>query len=604
MPTPNDWQTVEHPAITDWQNVAHQQRASSPNNSGKVVEVPGVGNVEFPGSMTDDQIVAAIKRQQAPAQTQYQQITDLMDTMVRNGEMTRAEQLQAHAGLAAKGYGPGVPAPPLPDGLAATPTAQQPSARPGIRTSNPRLRALEDAHPTQLPVVDLSNNPFTRIMDGAAQIAQPGVDNKLGGASAVIRGAGDIATPYLAPLALANPVGAAVGIGGGLLGQYAATQAGHAMNLSPGAQSLLEDFGGVAGGAVGGRIAEPAVKGLLSGVGTGAKALLGATSGRGAAGLEAATRGTPEFIQAMRGNTGEEGAAAALTAARDALKARTSAQYRSDLAALPSAPLPLAARVPTTIGNALQGHLARFNVRMAPNGDLDFSRSTIADPAAQNEVKGITKDVLSWGNHPSDFTPQGLDTLKRRIGDSYSETSPARAITAGMGKTVSQVLSDHVPGYNQMQANYAKGIGLVNDVNSEMGVDAANPGVPIRKIVATSNQPNGTSSAYRAGLLSRLDDVAGSNVGDTIAGMGFRNWAPSRMATSIPVAGGVTAAYLGHPLGAGLAGLGLLSESPRLVGEGAAALGRFNRAVPALPYRAPWRTGVAAGLLSLPASQQ
>ena len=210
---------------------------------------------------------------------------------------------------------------------------------------------------------------------------------------------------------------------------------------------------------------------------------------------------------------------------------------------------------------------------------------------------GIAKDVQSWGNHPTDFTPQGLDTLKRRIADSYSETSPARSITAGMGKAVSQVLTDHVPGYKQMQASYANGMGLLNDVNSEFAVDSANPGTPIRKIVATSTQPNST---YRAGLLSRLDDAAGSNVGDTIAGLGFRNWLPPRVAASIPVAGGVTAAYLGHPLGAGLAGLGLLSESPRLVGESAAALGRF----PALPYRAPWRTGTLGGLLSLPASQQ
>jgi hypothetical protein len=457
---------------------------------------------------------------------------------------------------------------------------------------------MEDAHPTQLPTVDLSNNPFTRMMDGAAQMSQPGVDNKLGGTSKVIRAAGDAATPYLAPLALANPIGAAVGVGGGLLGQYGATRAGHAMNLSPGAQSLLEDFGGIAGGAVGGRAAEPAMKGLLSGVGTAAKGLLGATTGRGAAGIEAATRATPEFMQAMRGNTSEEGAAAALTAARDKVRAQTSAQYRNDLAALPTAPLPLAARVPTTLANALQDHLARFNVKVGPNGDLDFSRSTLADPTAQNEVKGIASDVQSWGNDPTDYTPQGLDTLKRRIADSYSETSPARSIATGMGNAVSKVLSDHVPGYSQMQARYAKGAGLLNDVNSEFSVNADNPGAPVRKIVATSGQPN-TSSTYRAGLLSRLDDTAGSNVGDTIAGLGFRNWAPPRMAASIPVAGGVTAAYMGHPLGAGLAGLGLLSESPRFVGEGAAALGRFNQAIPTLPYRAPWQTGVLGGLLSL-----
>jgi hypothetical protein len=298
----------------------------------------------------------------------------------------------------------------------------------------------------------------------------------------------------------------------------------------------------------------------------------------------------------MRGNTSEADAAAALTAARDQVKARTSAQYRNDLAALPTAPLPLAARIPTKIEDGLNGLLDKFGIRGDNDGNLDFSRSTIADPSAQNEVRGIVKDVQSWGDQPSDFSPQGLDTLKRRIRDSYSETSPARAITAGMGNHVSSILKEHVPGYEAMQQNYANGMGLVGDVNSEMGVDAANPGTPIRKILATSNT-NG--NPYRTDLLNRLDAAAGTNVSDSIAGLGFRGWAPGRTAASLPVAAGGAAAYTGHPLGALAAGLGLLSESPRLVGEGAAALGR----VPALNYRAPWRVGAGAGLLSIPDQQ-
>ncbi len=581
MPTPNnvsDWQTVEHPAINDWQTVP----ATSPHAD--------LGFIPATTANTPHADLGFVPATTANTpQGKYQQIVDLTGRMVKAGEMTRDEELQVHKSLAAKGYGgPGVPAPPTPPALQ---TDQQRAAQ-----QSQSAARLAPYAPNSLAAV---NPPFyangtagmDKLMNAPAVASRPGFDSKLQAASDVIRGMGQVAAPLALPFAVAaNPVGTAVGVGAGLLGSAAAGYAGHAAKLSPGAQALLEDVGGIGGGAVGGRYAEPAVKGLLSGVGKGAKAVLGATTSRGAAGITAAMKGSPEFINAMRGNTTEADAAAALTAARDQLKARTSAQYRSDLAALPTAPLPLAARIPTRIEDGLNGLLDKFGVRGDNDGNLDFSRSTIADPSAQNEVRGIVKDVQSWGDHPSDFSPKGLNTLKRRIRDSYSETSPARAITTGMGNHVSSILKEHVPGYEAMQKSYANGTGLVDDVNSEMGVDAANPGTPIRKILATSQ--NG--STYRTDLLNRLDAAAGTNVSDTIAGLGFRDWAPGRTAASLPVAAGGAAAYTGHPLGAMAAGLGLLSESPRLVGESAAALGR----VPALNYHAPWRIGAGAGLLS------
>jgi hypothetical protein len=41
-----------------------------PSNPDKIVEVPGVGNVSFPGGMSDDKIAEAIKRYLAQHKTQ------------------------------------------------------------------------------------------------------------------------------------------------------------------------------------------------------------------------------------------------------------------------------------------------------------------------------------------------------------------------------------------------------------------------------------------------------------------------------------------------------------------------------------------------------
>lgn len=150
---------------------------------------------EFASSTKADQnnILGLIYKKAAMLKTpagKYQQITDLTSHMVNTGELSAAEQFQVHKALAQKGYGPGVPIATPPEGLGGPPA---PDTRPSVKTSNPQLQRLAAAMPPPAPVGDLSTNqPFTKILDGAASMAQPGADNKMGGASQVIRGAGSV----------------------------------------------------------------------------------------------------------------------------------------------------------------------------------------------------------------------------------------------------------------------------------------------------------------------------------------------------------------------------------------------------------------------------
>lgn len=388
-----------------------------------------------------------------------------------------------------------------------------------------------------------------------------------------------------------------MGIGGALLGQAGAGALGRYANLSPGAQSLLEDAGGFAGGGCPARL----TPGLLSAVGTGARNLTGMTTGRGRVGIDAAVEGSPQFMNAMRGNVSEQQLADKVGAARDVLHNQADAQYRQDYAALPTARLPLAARVPTQIENGINGILDKFEVKGTPTGDLDFSRSHIPDAVSQNEIKGIVDIVRTWGRDPGDYTPQGLDILKKQLNNKIVETGPGSAATTQMKNVVQNVLENHVPGYKAMTKKYAEAQELIRNVEDEFSLETRNPGTAVRKVMGVQNQPNGNN--YRADLLKKLDAATGTNVSDEALGMGFRGVMPQPMGdAALPLAGGAALAYLGHPSGAGiLSGLGLLSESPRFMGETAAAMGRLNRAIPA--NRAPVPSGVLGGLLSLDPQQ-
>lgn len=115
--------------------------------------------------------------------------------------------------------------------------------------------------------------PVTRMVDGAARMTRPGADAKFGGASDIMRGAGEIAAPLAAvPLAGAGSVGAgaamlgrmALGAGGG----YAAGKAARTLVSEdrPGLQDFVENAGATAGGILAGGAAEsPKVGAFIKG---------------------------------------------------------------------------------------------------------------------------------------------------------------------------------------------------------------------------------------------------------------------------------------------------------------------------------------------------
>ena len=172
------------------------------------IEVMGQRMVEFPDSMTDDRILSVLNRERM--------------TYMKN-------------------YAPGVDKPGLPDSR----TLPTPKNFPGFGDPAAEYAKRQE--------------PVNRMLDGAARMTRQGADAKFGGASDIMRGAGEIAAPLAAlPLAGAGSIGAgaamlgrmAIGAGGGYLGGKLLRA--QVPKDQPGLQDFAENAGATAGGLLAG----------------------------------------------------------------------------------------------------------------------------------------------------------------------------------------------------------------------------------------------------------------------------------------------------------------------------------------------------------------
>lgn len=133
--------------------------------------------------------------------------------------------------------GPPLPAPPIPRGLQTTEE----------RLNNAGALNIHD------PGAGLIGQGYRRAAAGVAALTRPTVDEKAHAASEIIRGAGTMAIPAVAPVTLAD-LPAAVGAGlAGYGGSKLARGLASYLEAGPGVQDLAEDVGGGLGIAKGGK---------------------------------------------------------------------------------------------------------------------------------------------------------------------------------------------------------------------------------------------------------------------------------------------------------------------------------------------------------------
>jgi hypothetical protein len=329
-------------------------------------------------------------------------------------------------------------------------------------------------------------------------------------------------------------------------------------------------FGALVGGTLPGAVKVAGEAGKMIGRATSglAKNTLGMTTGAGAETFGTAYRagkeGGTSFLDNMRGNVPMTDV---LDGAKDALskmRAERGAQYRSgmvdiakDKSVINFAPIEDAVNSLKTMGS-FKGQVINKNAA----GTVD-------------EVYGL---VNQWKSlNPKEFhTPEGLDALKKAIGDVRDATqfgTPGRKAADTAYNAVKAQIDMQAPTYAKVMKDYSQATEALTEIEKSLSLgNKAAADTSMRKLQSLMRNNVNTNYGNRLGLAKTLEDK-GADILPAVAGQAASSMTPRGLQGL--AASGAGVAGLMNP--AALAALPF--TSPRLMGELSYGLGAMNRGI-------------------------
>lgn len=406
---------------------------------------------------------------------------------------------------------------------------------------------------------------------------------KLGGEIAGTAGVGGLIAKGAAAVGAAPSVTTALATGGFKLGAPAATtlagKAGEAALRAGagaavgGSQAAMIDpeqagTGALIGGALPGgvQLAGKAGKALKDALGTLSTNVLGATTGAGAdavrAAFDAGRKGSQAFLDNIRGKASFDDIVDSAKQALGAMRQQRQVAYRAgmediakDKTILEFTPL-----------DEVMGRVA---------GMGSYKGVPIRQKAAET-VDDLKAVMDQWRDlDPAQYhTPEGFDALKQAVGDIRDSTqfgTSARRAADQVYNAVKAEINKQAPTYSKVMAQYSTASKTLGELEKALSLgDKAARDTAIRKLQSLMRNNAQTSYGNRLQLAKQLEEQGGADIMPAIAGQAMNSWTPRGMVGAIEKAGVLPAAVLAPST---LAAAPI--ASPRLVGEGAYALGRM-----------------------------
>lgn len=325
------------------------------------------------------------------------------------------------------------------------------------------------------------------------------------------------------------------------------------------------------GGEAAGEVIPAATSKAIEGTGKLGSQVLGAATGAGAssvkAGYDAAKEGSSAFTDAMRGKVNPDEVVKDVQDAVQNIANNRRSQYLNDLGNVASQKASLDI---SPIMDSLQTQLKNFGVKVNDTGDLDFSRSSIANNgSARSDIQGVYDTLKDWGTQKGDRTAVGLDTLKKQLGDFYSNSSSARAFVQGVKGKVGDILKTQVPGYEDMTKNYSRASNLLDDIKSATGAGGNSKSDTVFTKLTTAMKGD---KDMRLEVLKEMTQAADKpDLEAKIAGMNMKSLIPKGLVGKMSDVGAAFSALSGVLRPELIPAI--LTTSPRVVGEFVNGLG-------------------------------
>lgn len=330
--------------------------------------------------------------------------------------------------------------------------------------------------------------------------------------------------------------------------------------------------GAVIGGALPGAVLSAGLlgKGIKNATASTVKNILGTTTGAGAEAIgtayQAGKSGSREFLENMRSEVPVDDV---LNKAKDALtqmRLDRGQAYRNGMASVS--------------GDKSVISFAPIENAMNQIKSMGTYKGQIINKNASGTVDELADLVNQWKSlDPAEYhTPEGLDALKKAIGDvrdSLQHGSPARVAADKVYNAVKGEIVSQAPGYAKVMKDYEEASAVIKEIERTLSLNpTASVDTKMRKLQSLMRNNVNTNYGNRLDLARQLEQQGGQSILNDVAGQALNSWTPRGLQA---LGAGVSLASAIPSGGATLATLPL--QSPRLVGEMAYGLGSASRGV-------------------------
>ena len=402
------------------------------------------------------------------------------------------------------------------------------------------------------------------------------------------------------PQAQQRAVNAANAAGGMLRERYGSTEAVK-NTLATDPAGVASDVGGVlsGGGALASRVPGLAAAGqtaakvgaaidplvlALRGTQAAGKVVapvLGFTTGAGStaineavqAGRQGGERGAA-FTSQMRGTAPVNEVIQTIKPAIEKMRADRATQYRQGMAEIGK--------------DATVLDFNAIDKSVADARKLGTYKGQVIDESAADTWSKIDKKISEWQKlNPAEFhTAEGLDALKKSIGDIVDSSAPGTPSRVAAQKVYNEIknqIVNQAPEYAKTMKEYELASALLKEVETTLSTNPrANVDTQVRKLQSIMRNNANTNYGRRDELGRILESQGAENLYPQLAGQALSSPTP-RSLQGI----GSALATAGQAATNPIYGLGLALTSPRAVGEITYATGRAAKLADQLRQQAP-----------------
>jgi len=211
---------------------------------------------------------------------------------------------------------------------------------------------------------------------------------------------------------------------------------------------------------------------------------------------------------------------------------------------------------------------------------VTFKGKVVNENAARrlDDAKQVVDEWKAYD--PANFhTPEGLDALKKRVGDILEsvpfEQKTARAAVGEVYNSIKSSIQKQAPTYAQTMRAYTEASDQIREIERALSLGkGASVDTAMRKLQSLMRNNVQTNYGQRVKLAKELEKVGGQEMMPGLAGQALSELTPRGLQTAATIPTSLLAYGVG---GLPSAGLSLLSASPRVVGETAYGAGAIAR---------------------------